>query len=249
MTRERTWRVGELARATGLTVRTLHHYDEIGLLHPSRRTAAGYRLYGEEDVARLQRVRSLRLLGLSLDEIRDALGRRGTSLRHVLELQLAELERRIELEIDLRDRLRGLVRHLAARRTAAAADLVEIMETMTKMERHYTEEQQQFLKNRAAELGPERIHAVEAEWPELLAKVRAEMERGTDPADPKVQALARRWRELVEMFTGGNPGVAASLKQVYREEGPALQRQHGDAVPTPELMAYITKAGTAKQQK
>ncbi len=247
MTRERTWRVGELARATGLTVRTLHHYDEIGLLRPSRRSAAGYRLYGDDDVARLQRVRSLRLLGLSLDEIRDALGRRGASLQNVLELQLAELERRIELEIDLRDRLRGLVRHLAARRTPAAADLLEALETMSKIESHYTAEQQQFLKRRAAELGPERIAAAEAEWPELIRMVRTEMERGTHPSDPKVQALARRWQELVAEFTGGDPGVARSLKQVYREEGPALQRQHGDAVPTPELMAYIARAGAARK--
>ena len=48
--------VGELAKLTGVTVRTLHHYDEIGLVTPSQRTAAGYRLYGERDVLRLQQV-------------------------------------------------------------------------------------------------------------------------------------------------------------------------------------------------
>jgi DNA-binding transcriptional MerR regulator len=56
-------KVGELARRTGLTVRTLHHYDEIGLLNPSLHTEAGYRLYTAGDVARLQQVLSLRQLG------------------------------------------------------------------------------------------------------------------------------------------------------------------------------------------
>lgn len=65
--------VGELSRASGVTVRTLHHYDEIGLCRPSQRTAAGYRLYDEADVLRLQQVLVLRELGLPLDEIAAAI--------------------------------------------------------------------------------------------------------------------------------------------------------------------------------
>ena len=64
------WRVGELARRTGLSVRTLHYYDEIGLLLPSRRTDGGHRLYTAGDVLRLQRIRSLQHLGFTLREIR-----------------------------------------------------------------------------------------------------------------------------------------------------------------------------------
>jgi DNA-binding transcriptional MerR regulator len=52
------WKVGELAKRTGVSVRALHHYDEIGLLSPSHRSEAGYRLYTEIDVARLQQIRS-----------------------------------------------------------------------------------------------------------------------------------------------------------------------------------------------
>jgi DNA-binding transcriptional MerR regulator len=61
--------VGDLARAAGITVRTLHHYDEVGLLVPSGRTSAGYRLYAYADLLRLQRVLGYRALGLALDEI------------------------------------------------------------------------------------------------------------------------------------------------------------------------------------
>src|SRR5688572_15101534 len=65
--------VGELSRLTGVTVRTLHHYDEIGLVRPSGRTAAGYRLYTEAEVLRLQQVLLFRELGLPLDEIGAAI--------------------------------------------------------------------------------------------------------------------------------------------------------------------------------
>jgi DNA-binding transcriptional MerR regulator len=65
--------VGELSRLTGVTVRALHHYDEVGLVRPSQRTAAGYRLYGDADVLRLHQVLLLRELGLPLDEIAAAI--------------------------------------------------------------------------------------------------------------------------------------------------------------------------------
>ncbi|HEY1547461.1 MAG TPA: MerR family transcriptional regulator [Kofleriaceae bacterium] len=61
--------VGELAKLTGITVRTLHHYDEIGLVQPSDRSRAGYRLYADDDVLRLQHVLVYKELGLPLDEI------------------------------------------------------------------------------------------------------------------------------------------------------------------------------------
>jgi DNA-binding transcriptional MerR regulator len=61
--------VGEVARMTGVTVRTLHHYDEIGLLSPGERTAAGYRRYGEADLDRLQHILAYRALEFPLDRI------------------------------------------------------------------------------------------------------------------------------------------------------------------------------------
>ncbi|HSH66467.1 MAG TPA: MerR family transcriptional regulator, partial [Bacteroidia bacterium] len=66
-------KVGELAEKAGLTVRTLHHYDEIGLLVPSRRSASGYRLYDEADLQRLRDILLFRQLGLSLEAIRQLL--------------------------------------------------------------------------------------------------------------------------------------------------------------------------------
>ena len=91
--------VGDLAKLTGITVRTLHHYDEIGLCCPSERSQAGYRLYSDADVHRLQEVLLLRELGLPLEDISSALqeardpARRAELLRQHREALLAKRTR------------------------------------------------------------------------------------------------------------------------------------------------------------
>lgn len=73
LTEPRSLTVGAVARLAGVTVRTLHHYDEIGLLYPSGRSDAGYRRYAESDLERLQRILFFRELGFGLDQIREAM--------------------------------------------------------------------------------------------------------------------------------------------------------------------------------
>lgn len=86
-----SWRVGDLAKASGLTVRTLHHYDDVGLLRPER-TAAGHRVYRRAHVERLYRISVLRRFGVSLDDIGAALDDPGWTLDGALRGQLAALE-------------------------------------------------------------------------------------------------------------------------------------------------------------
>ena len=102
-------KIGEVAAATGLTVRTLHYYEEIGLLVPSGRTPSGHRQYSASDVERLYRVCLLRRLGLPLGEIGRALDDPTWSLRASMAAHLAHVERRLEAEGRLRGRLLGLL--------------------------------------------------------------------------------------------------------------------------------------------
>ncbi|HEX9118859.1 MAG TPA: MerR family transcriptional regulator [Anaerolineae bacterium] len=231
------WKVGELARQTGLTERTLRYYDQIGLLRPSLRSDAGYRLYTAGDIARLQQIRSLRQLGLSLDEVHAWLDRPGFSPLEAVERQLEQLRAQIALEHLLADRLEALATWLRVAKQPPARLLLNTIEVMMNVDynKYYTPEQLEEIKRRGEQIGPERIHAVEAEWPKLIAEVRAEMEAGTDPADPKVQALARRWQGLLAEFTGGNPAIQNSLNQMWAQE-PALGQMTGI---DEKLSAYI----------
>ena len=77
----------EFAQRAGVTVRTLHHYDRLGLLKPSRYTDAGYRLYGERDFARLQQIVVLKFIGLSLKEIKRLLEEKQLDLPGTLRVQ------------------------------------------------------------------------------------------------------------------------------------------------------------------
>src|SRR5213080_4127982 len=108
---KQSWKVGELAARTGLTVRTLHHYDAIGLLSPSGRTGSnhgsGHRLYTAADVARLQQVLALKQLGFGLEQIREYLSRADYDPRRVVRLHL-------ERVCGQADELRRLSERLAA---------------------------------------------------------------------------------------------------------------------------------------
>lgn len=83
-----------------------------------------------------------------------------------------------------------------------------------------------------------------AQWAEIIPKVLAAMDRGVDPSDPEVHALGRRWKSLVNAFTGGDDGMARSVMNVYKEEGPALREQMS-SVPSPEMFAYMGKVFAA----
>ena len=79
---KREWKVGELAKLAGLTVRTLRYYDQIVLFSPSGHTDSGYKNYIESDIAQLQQVLSLKELGLSLDQVKSVIdGNHFTGIR------------------------------------------------------------------------------------------------------------------------------------------------------------------------
>src|SRR5215211_1168400 len=230
------WKIGELARRTGLTVRTLHHYDAIGLLSPAERSEGGHRVYGDADVRRLYRIVSLRSLGFPLEAIAAALDRDGFDARATVEEHLRGLEDQIERDRRLRRTLRSLLDRLGT------DDFLTTIEEMTMHQRYYTPEQLEQLQRRRRDLGDQAIEDVEREWGEIFATLRAEMEAGTDPADPRLRPIAQRGRELVAMFTGGDPGIKQSLNEMWQHEDPAeLSRGMVDA----EVMGYYGRVQEA----
>ena len=232
---ERLYRVGEVAALTRVSIRTLHHYDEIGLLSPSHRTDAGHRLYGREEVIRLQQVLSLRQSGFSLEEIRSMLARRHSDAQRFITQHIARLRQQIAAQQELCARLEVIA---ARYESASAEEFIQAIEVMTMFEKYYTKEQLETLRQRAETIGDAHIKEVEQEWPRLIADVRAEMQKGTDPKDPRMQALAKRWMELVHEFTGGDPGIAQSLKNLYAGESELAAQQALDS----EIFAYVRKA-------
>src|SRR4051794_37273022 len=230
------WKIGELARRTGLTVRTLHHYDSIGLLTPAERSEGGHRVYGDDDVRRLYRIASLRSLGFPLDSIADVLDRDGVDPRAAVADHLHRLEDRMARDLALRRTLRSLLGRLGTE------EFLTTIEEMTMHQRYYSPEQLEQLERHRRSLGDEAIRDVEREWSEIFATLRAEMEAGTDPADPRLRPLAERGRALLAMFTGGDPGIKQSLNEMWQHEDPA-KLSHG--MVDAEVMAYYGRVQAA----
>ena len=155
------WKIGQLAKQSGLPVRTLRHYDSIGLLRPSHRSEAGYRLYVESDVERLARILALRSLGMPLPAIRQSLDQGDLSLIECLEAHAQRLDGAITRQRQARKRTADLLDQLRADPKPSPDSLQEAMEVIQMFEKYYTPDQLEQLRQREKDVGPERIQEVQ----------------------------------------------------------------------------------------
>ncbi|GEL22327.1 MerR family transcriptional regulator [Pseudonocardia sulfidoxydans NBRC 16205] len=241
------WKVGELADTTGLTVRTLHYWGELGLVVPSSRTTSGHRLYGVADVERVYQVVALRELGLSLDAIGRVLDEGGPGLAGVLEAHVTQVRAQLDALRTLEATLSVLVTRVRRTGSPAPSDLLGLIDEVSKMNEkfneYFTDEQLATLSRRREQLGEDRIAEAESEWPILIAKVQAEKDAGTDPGEPRVQALAARWMELLAEFDGGDPAIREANGRMLTEN----QSEVGGGSHIVELIDYINSSNQARQ--
>ncbi|KVD66179.1 MerR family transcriptional regulator [Burkholderia ubonensis] len=225
-------KVGELAKRSGLTVRTLHHYHAIGLLTPSARADNGYRLYDRDDIARLHQIQALRRFGLSLAEIGDYLNQPGAPLVDLVAKQITLLDRQIEQSAQLRERLVRLHAQLAEGTEPELADWLTTLELMTVYDKYFSKEElARMPMYRKSQTG-------DAEWIALVADVRALYDAGVPPEDERVRALADRWMTLLVRDTNNDPRLLAKLNLMHERE-PSLQAQIGISTA---LRDYVLRA-------
>jgi DNA-binding transcriptional MerR regulator len=223
--------VGELARRCGLTVRTLHHYDTIGLLTPSVRSAAGYRHYDRANIERLHRIQALRQLGLSLADIGKALSGPLQPLAEVVDQQIAQIDRELAEGTRLRERLQQLRKQLADGQSPDLADWLDTLELMTMYEKYFSPDE---LKALPLHTDPD----VLVDWSALVAAVQAAMDRGATPDDADAQTLALRWMTMVGRGTGNNPAFLMRLHAMNESE-PGLRERSGI---TRDLEQFVEQA-------
>lgn len=237
----------EFAERSGVTVRTLHHYDRLGLLKPSRYTEAGYRLYGERDFARLQQIVMLKFIGLSLREIKELLADNELDLAATLRLQrriVEERRRHLDSVIEAIGRAEQEVAQGERLDWETFKQIIEVINMENNMEwvkKYYTEEQLAELAERGT---PEVLEQGQRDWAALIKDVEAAVTEGLDPASERGQELAARWSKLIEAFTGGNPGILENLKKLYADESnwpDTFRKPYSD-----EVTNFISRASAAK---
>ena len=237
------WKVGELAQATGLTIRTLHHWDETGLVSP-RRTMAGHRIYTGADVTRLYQVLALRQMGLGLGQIAALLAGHAPPPKQTLRRHLDAVERDLRQIRELRDRLAAVLDALGREDDAGVDLLLEVIKKMTMFEDKLTGGQRAWFTQRRETVGEERWQQGLDGWPQLIAEVRAAMDAGTDPADPQLQRLVTRWDELTSLFLDDDPEIRTAAGKAWQ----AMWAQHEDqlrrspSIAPPEMWEYIQRA-------
>lgn len=151
------WRVGDLARETGITVRALHHYNHLGLLTPSSHTSGGHRCYTDEDVRRLHRIIALRSFGLSLREIAAVFDAEPDfDPADLIRRQLVVVEERIRQTTDLQSRLLGVLDALDGTVEPSTKQFLQLIEETVTMAKQFSAEQVEGLienrRNKVAQL-------------------------------------------------------------------------------------------------
>lgn len=248
-----TWKVGALAEASGLTVRTLHHWDTVGLLRPSQRTAGGHREYTEDDVVRLYQVLALRNLGLGLESIGICLDS-GVDPARVVRDHLSGVEASITALETLRHTLRRLDGELAAARPPTVTALFDALRATgagapvagRALRGRLEPGQLRILETQATGLGSLAHYLLDVEWPELYRRAERLRTEGVAPGDPRVRRLVARMDDLSRLFTGGDTEVSDAVRTAWREDPVAMS---GDGTAPdggwPDLTDYLDRARAA----
>ncbi len=230
-------KIGELARRGGVSVRTLRYYEEIGLIMPTERTASGHRLYGLAAVERLQQIRSLQQLGLTLSEVDALLRGTDVSPQRIVADHLSQVRAQRDALSALENQLQRLAQLIEqdSRNDAQAVELfLSTMEAMTMYEKYLTPKQLDDVNERHAVA----TASAQDEWNAALDGLRTELSAGTDPRASKVIALVERWHKAAGAFVPEDESVHEGMMKLFHEQPQALEEHGLDA----ELFAYIGRS-------
>ncbi|AWV04972.1 SAM-dependent methyltransferase [Burkholderia sp. JP2-270] len=230
-------KIGELAKKAGLSVRTLHHYDAIGLLSPLQRTDGGARLYGQDDLIRLHRIEALKRFGYSLPDIKASLdGQPALIPLQLLQRQITELNAQALRAQRLGRHLQYIVDMVSAGSEIAATDWMNALELMNMYQKHLDDEELDAL----LASGPETVPPSDPAWTGLIDEVRVAMQEAFPTESDAAQALAWRWIRLVIRMTRNDPDLATKLMTMQLRE-PRARQIVGVTV---EMLEWIDEAFT-----
>lgn len=147
------WKIGDLAKLTGLTVRTLRFYDQIGLFSPSEHSDSGHRLYNEADIKQLNQILSLKDLGLTLEEIQSVLKRRTYTPSDIVDIQIKRVRKNIKIQQKLLAELERIAERMNRQEPPSVDEFISLLETMKMSNEKYIIEHRLNWEHRFDQLG------------------------------------------------------------------------------------------------
>ena len=243
--------IGEVAAATGVTLRTLRFYEARGLVAPLR-TAAGRRVYGPGELARLNAVLALRRAGFSVARIGDLLANRKPDLRRAVAAQLAHLEAQAATLAASRALLLSVQSRIDRGEPIDVATICSLIRNEESMmndtkwqsvvDDYFTPDQQERFRATMPQGFDQQEYA--ARWHDLGGRIEAALP--LDPASPEAQALLDEWSALLKPFTDAAPAeMQAGVARMY-EDRPNWKVQP-DMGFGPEVWTFIRAASAARR--
>lgn len=227
-------KIDELAARSGLTVRALHHYHDIGLLTPSARADSGYRLYNRDDVARLHKIQALRKFGMSLADIATFLASPDAPFADVVSQQIAALDQQIKQASTLREQLGRLQQQMSGDGDPVLEDWLGTLEHMKLYEAYFTPEEMRRLPFWQQDARRN------AKWRAMTEELKSLMTRGVATDSEAASMLAQRWMETLEQDTGANLEFAVRMTAMLQQ-----QKDAGDNSPISEKVRQYMYLGEA----
>jgi DNA-binding transcriptional MerR regulator len=248
VTGARRYRVHEFAELAGVTVRTLHHYDRLGLLR-AQRNESGFRVYTAADLERLENIIALKFIGLPLKQIRAVLGGDKRDLGCALQAQISALEekkRRLELAIDS---VRSAAAALRSGGEPCLKEIIEVMEMQSDFGwfvRHFSEDARRRVQERLASMTPEAWSELQRQWIALANDINRMGD--TDPHGSEGQLLLRRWEDLIRQTTAGDPELVHGLKSLLSDRNDWPERFRQAVLPLLDegILDFVKRAVAAR---
>ena len=245
--------VKQLSKLAGVTPRTLHHYDEIGLLKPSRVGDNGYRYYGEESLLRLQQILFYRELDIPLDDIKKIVGRRDFDILGALQTHKDALNKQVTRLNRLIQTVDNTIDHLKGNKIMSEKGLFEGF--TEEEEKQYTEEAMQKYDPETVKASTKKWKAYsDAEKKQILAEGKAvyvdlasNMSKGA--GSKEVQAVIARWHKHIQYFWSPNDAQLLGLADLYNEDArfrETMKKLHRNLA---EFMRDAVKVYVEKRKK
>src|SRR5699024_4860129 len=238
--------IGQLSRKTGVTVRTLDYYDEIGLITSSSKTDGGHRLYDDNDVLHLEQVLALKYMGFSLQQVQKILNQSTASWEQSLEQQLQMIRQKQKQLNKLERTIQGVLYSIRFENDVKWPVIFDMIHTFQKdtdtihrlLEGYFSRDEYETIKDLNSQTYEKDFH----EWQQIIHEIRANLNE--DPGSEIAQRLAKGWMEKVDTMFSGNRELESKMWD-------AIKYHSGGAIFYPmdeDVVSFMDRAITIMYQ-
>lgn len=234
------WKTGELAKLTGLSIRTLRYYDQIELVRPTAYTTSGHRRYTADNLRQLLEILTLKQMGLTLDEIKQlVLESHSSSLLNTLDNQIERVYAHLKAQQLLLDQLERTKEELIKKESISISTLTTLFDFMKVNHAGYFDDKQlKLMREQFQSLDEKTASDAEENFTNLLKQLRQKKEKQISPSDRDVKELARKWNALLKQHSASDQALQENAARFYADH-PELATKVGIE---PDLYQYIQTA-------